>query len=73
MDPATRLRDERARTRETAAALSLRAGLSHGLVALIEAGTKQMGHRSADALAGALGVERAWLLFGEGPRKRRAA
>lgn len=51
----------------------MRAGLSEGLVALIEGGTKGMGRQSAQALAEALGVNVAWLLFGIGARRPRKA
>lgn len=69
--PSTRLREEREAAGLSARALSLRAGLSQGLAALIESGTTKMGHRSAAALADALGVSASWLLFGQGPKRPR--
>lgn len=53
--------------------LSAAAGLSPGCVALLEAGTRRFGQRSAFALARVLGVGAEWLVHGTGkPPSSRA-
>jgi transcriptional regulator with XRE-family HTH domain len=49
------------------------AGLSHGMVGLIESGSRDMGGKSAPALAEVLGVSLDWLLLGRGKAPSRRA
>lgn len=67
---ARRLRDTRLEVGLSTAALARQSGLGRTLVLLAEAGRGgAVGLAAVAALADALGVRRAWLAFGEGPRE----
>lgn len=66
---ARRLRDTRIDAGLSTAALARQAGLGRTLILLAEAGKGGgVGLAAVAALADTLGVRRAWLGFGEGPR-----
>lgn len=67
MTPSERLTHARLLAADLSAReLSILAGLSDGLVALIESGVRGIGGRSAVALSRVLGVSSDWLLAGIG-------
>ncbi len=66
-----RLRSMRKEKGLKARQLSLMAGLSPSVVQMIEDGHRMPGIDTVERLAFALGTSKAWLGFGEGPRRRQ--